>query len=44
MILGGIAANTGFTASDIEAFDLDRARFWWNALNAYQQKVRKERT
>lgn len=40
MILGGIAANSGFSAREIESFDIERARFWWNALCAYHQRVK----
>lgn len=41
MILGGIAANSGFSADEIESFDFERARFWWNALAAYREHERK---
>ncbi|WP_280790719.1 hypothetical protein [Azorhizobium doebereinerae] len=41
MILGGIAANTGFSEKEIEGMTVDRAKWWWNALAAYQQKCRE---
>lgn len=42
MILAGIAANTGFSAREIEAFERDRALFWWNALAEFNKRVREE--
>lgn len=42
MILGGIAANSGFSARDIDRMTADEARWWWNALSAYQQRAREE--
>ncbi|QIB34745.1 hypothetical protein [Ancylobacter pratisalsi] len=41
MILGGLAANSGFSAKEIESFDVDQARWWWNALSAYHQRVKE---
>ncbi|WP_332117241.1 hypothetical protein [Azorhizobium caulinodans] len=41
MILGGIAASTSFTLAEIEGMTETDVRFWWNALAAYQQRVRE---
>lgn len=41
VILGGLAANTSFSAREIDGFDIETARFWWNALAAYQQRVKE---
>lgn len=41
VILGGLAANTSFTAREIDSFTVEDARFWWNALAAYHQKVKE---
>ncbi|GLK85684.1 hypothetical protein [Ancylobacter defluvii] len=37
MILGGLAALSGFSAEEIESFDFERARFWWNCIMAYRK-------
>lgn len=42
MILGGIAANAGFSARDIDRMTASEAVWWWNALSAYQQRAKEE--
>jgi len=42
VILGGIAANSSFSRTDIEELDAEGARYWWNALAAYHKRVREE--
>lgn len=42
MILGALAANTGFQPAALLGMLPDDARFWWNALAAYQERVRAE--
>jgi hypothetical protein len=42
VILGGIAAETSFTRAEIDAMTVDDARWWWNSLAAYHERVRQE--
>lgn len=42
MILGGIAVNSGFSRRDIESMDAAAAKWWWNAIAAYHERVREE--
>lgn len=43
MTLAGIAANSGFSAREIENFTVQQARFWWNALAEYDKRASKAR-
>jgi hypothetical protein len=38
VILGCIAANTGFSAAEIESFDHRQAVFWWNAIMEWRKR------
>ncbi|MDC7787963.1 hypothetical protein PQJ75_13790 [Rhodoplanes sp. TEM] len=40
MKLGGLAANTGFAAAELEAMTIDQVLFWWGAVGAWQQASR----
>jgi hypothetical protein len=39
VILGGLAANTGFSAAEIDTFDAETALYWWGALASYNEAV-----
>ncbi|MFS8042250.1 MULTISPECIES: hypothetical protein [Xanthobacter] len=41
MILGGLAANTGFAAAEIDAMDDGEALGWWRALAAYNEAAQE---
>ncbi len=38
-MLGAIADGTGFSAAEIESFDVDRIIFWWNCLMGWRASV-----
>lgn len=38
MILGGLAAETSFTAAEILALGCRDAKFWWNAISAFRRR------
>lgn len=40
MILGGLAANTGFSAAEIDRFDAETALYWWGALASYNEAAK----
>lgn len=42
MILGGLAAETGFSPSDIGAMTDEEALFWWRAIGDYRKAVNAE--
>lgn len=42
MILGGLAANSGFAAGEIERMNAAEAQFWWNAIAGFYQRVKEQ--
>lgn len=42
MILGGLAVNSGFSAREIERFDVGAAMFWHNAIAAFYARIEEQ--
>ncbi len=41
-MLGALADGTGFSAAELESFDADQIRFWWNCVMTWRAEVAKK--
>lgn len=40
-MIGALADGTGFSAAEIDSFDVRKLIYWWNMVMAWRQEVAK---